>query len=78
MTTKTQLRIIELLLSTDTPLSIREISRRLSQSYPLVYNNIQDLHRNKILLKQEVPPAQIIALHPLADLQVLIAAENLK
>ncbi len=78
MTTKTQLRIIELLLSTETPLSIREISRRLSQSYPLVYNNIQELHRNKILLKQEVPPAQIITLNPLADLQVLIAAENLK
>jgi predicted nucleotidyltransferase len=78
MVTPTQLKIIGLLLSTETPLSIREISRRLSQSYPLIYNNIQDLCLKKVLSKQDVPPAQIITLHSQADTKILIAAENLK
>ena len=78
MTTITQLKIIGLLLSTETPLSIREISRRLNQSYPLIYNNIQDLCQKKVVLKQEVPPVQIITLHPLAPAELMINAEALK
>lgn len=78
MVTLTQLKIIGLLLSAETPLSIREISRRLNQSYPLIYNNIQDLHQKKAVLKQEVPPAQIITLHPLAPVELMMNAEALK
>ncbi len=78
MATITQLKIIGLLLSTEIPLSIREISRRLNQSYPLIYNNIQDLYKKKVVLKQEFPPAQIITLHPLAPAEFMINAEALK
>ncbi len=78
MVTLTQLKIIGLLLSAETPLSIREISRRLNQSYPLIYNNIQDLYQKKVVLKQEVPPVQIITLHPLAPAELLINSEALK
>lgn len=63
MVTPTQLAIIALLLQTEEPLSIREISRRLQKSYPLVYNNLIHLEREKIILKRNIPPVQIITLN---------------
>jgi len=76
MLTKTQEQILAFLLSNpEEQLAIRGIAKRLAKSYTLVYNNISDLEKKKIIIKQSVPPAQIIKLNEFAPLNVLIDVE---
>jgi predicted nucleotidyltransferase len=74
--TNTQLDIIGYLINREEPQSIRGIARDLKKSYALVYNNIEDLKRNEIILKENIPPAQIIKLNKYAPVEIFIKAEN--
>lgn len=76
MTTPTQIDIISYLLKEEKPQNIRGIARSLKKSYALVYNNIEDLRRKEIILKQNLPPAQIISLNKHAPVELLIEAEK--
>ena len=76
MLTKTQEHILVFLFNNhEGKFTIRGIARRLNKSYTLIYNNIADLCRKKILKKQSVPPAQIITLSEFAPIEVLIDIE---
>jgi len=76
MLTQTQEQILIFLLSNpEKQLTIRGIAKRLGKSYTLVYNNISDLDKKKIITKQSVPPAQIIRLNEFAPADVLIDIE---
>ncbi len=77
MATKTQEQILQLLLSQpEEQFPIRQIARRLKKSYTLVYNNIQELFKNGIVKKQELPPAQIIKLSENIPTTQLISIEQ--
>ena len=76
MATETQLEIIGYLINQEDPLTIRGIARNLGKSYPLVYNNIEDLHKKEIIYKKNVPPAHIISLNYNAPVQIFIEAET--
>jgi predicted nucleotidyltransferase/biotin operon repressor len=73
--TKTQLEIIKFLLNQKEPESIRSLARKLKKSYALVYNNLDDLHKKGIVIKQDLPPTQIITLNRDAADEYLIEAE---
>lgn len=76
MLTKTQEEILVFLVNN--PLgkfTIRGIAKRLNKSYTLIYNNIADLCRKKIIEKESIPPAQIIMLSEFAPVDVLIDIE---
>ncbi len=76
MTTKTQEELLDFLLGNpDEQLTIRGLAKRLNKSYTLVYNNIADLEKKKIIKKQAVPPAQIIRLNEFAPVDILINIE---
>ncbi len=74
--TITQLEIVKFLLKREEPQNIRGLARKLHKSYPLVYNNLADLQKRGIIVKQNIPPAQIITLHEKAPLDILIEAER--
>ena len=76
MVTITQNKILTLLL--DNPekhLSIRGIARELGKSYALVYNNIEDLRREGIIVKMKAPPAQLITINEFTPVHILIDIE---
>ena len=79
MLTKTQQEIIALLL--DKPeenFTIRRTARDLHKSYTLVYNNIEDLRKRDLIVKEKVPPATIISLNEFCPNEILIEIENLR
>lgn len=76
MATNTQLSIIAHLLNHDEPQTIRGLARQLGKAYPLVYNAIQELIRQEIVLRKRAPPAQIISLHAHASPEMLMEAER--
>ena len=72
----TQTKILTLLL--DNPekhFTIRGIARELGKSYPLVYNNIEDLRKEGIIVKNKVPPAQLITINEFIPKHILIDIE---
>ena len=76
MLTKTQEQVLAFLLSKpEEHISIRGIAKRLKKSYTLVYNNIAKLEKNDIIIKENVPPAQIIKLNEFAPTDVFIGIE---
>lgn len=76
MLTKTEEQILVFLLSNpEERLTIRGIAKRLGKSYTLVYNNIADLDKKKIIRKQDVPPGQIISLNEFAPTNIFIEIE---
>ncbi len=75
--TRTQEGILKLLLDEpDSRFSIRGIARGLSKSYTLVYHNVQDLCKRGVLVKESLPPAQMISLNEQAPLNVVIDVER--
>ena len=76
MTTKTQEQILAFLVANpEEQLAIRGIARKLNKSYTLVYNNITDLARQKLISKLSVPPAQIIRLNEFAPTELFVDIE---
>lgn len=76
MLTGTQEDILGFLLGNpDEKLTIRGIAKRLGKSYALVYNNIADLEKKKLVVKQNVPPGQIITLNEFAPSWIFVDIE---
>jgi len=76
MLTQTQEKILSLLLSKQgESFTIRGTSRILKKSYTLVYNNISNLEKRAIIIKQNVPPAQIIRLSEFAPKEIIMGIE---
>ncbi|MFO8016184.1 MAG: nucleotidyltransferase domain-containing protein [Candidatus Woesearchaeota archaeon] len=76
MLTKTQESILAFLLANpEEKPTIRGIAKKLGKSYTLVYNNIADLKKRDIIMKQDVPPAQIITLNRFAPKEIFIDIE---
>ena len=76
MLTKTQEHILVFLFNNhEGKFTIRGIAKRLNKSYTLIYNNIADLCKKKIIEKESVPPAQIIMLSEFAPIEVFIDIE---
>jgi len=59
---KLRLKIILLLLSTDRPLHIKAISRRLKTSYPAIYRHITTLREAGIIRIYEVGRSRVVTL----------------
>jgi len=76
MATNTQLDFIGYLLNQEEPQTIRGIARALGKSYPLVYNAVQELLKQKIIIKKSAPPATIIAFNAYAPPDLLLEAEK--
>ncbi len=76
MTTNTQLDILGHLLNQEEPQTIRGIARALGKSYPLVYNAVQELVKQEIIITKRAPPATLITLNRYSPLQVLLEAEK--
>jgi len=76
MATKTQEKILAFLLSNpEEKLTIRGISKRLSKSYTLVYNNIRGLEKDNIIAKESIPPAQVVKLNEFAPAEIFVEIE---
>lgn len=76
MLTKTQEQILVFLFNNpEERFSIRSIAKRLDKSYTLIYNNIADLYKKKIIKKQSIPPAQIVRLNEFAPIEFFIDIE---
>jgi len=76
MLTGTQEQILASLVShPEEQPTIRGIAKRLGKSYTLVYNNISDLEKKGIIVKHDVPPAQIITLNEFAPDSVVVHIE---
>lgn len=76
MATRTQDDILSFLIAhPEEQFTIRGIAKKLHKSYTLVYNNISDLEKKKLILKQKVPPAQIIKLNTFAPTDIFIDIE---
>ena len=76
MMTKTQEQILMWLVKNpQEKATIRGIARKLGKSYALVYNNLLELERKEIIIKQPVPPAQIISLNEHAPLELFVDIE---
>ncbi len=76
MLTQTQDQILAFLLGNpEENLTIRGIAKRLNKSYTLVYNNIADLEKRNIIIKQDVPPGQIITLNEYAPAELFVDIE---
>jgi len=74
--TKTQEQILMWLVKNpQEKATIRGIARKLGKSYALVYNNLLELERKEIIIKQPVPPAQIISLNEHAPLELFVDIE---
>lgn len=74
--TKTQELILKYLLSNpDKQVTIRGIAKKLGKSYALVYNNILNLEKNKLITKQDVPPAKVLKLNKFAPNSVFVDIE---
>lgn len=79
MLTKTQQEIIALLLDKpEKKFTIRSTARQLHKSYTLTYNNIEDLRKRDLIVKENVPPATIISLNEFCPNEILIEIENLR
>lgn len=76
MLTRTQEEILGSLLGNpEEKLTIRGIAKKLGKSYSLVYNNIADLEKKKLIIKQDVPPGQIVVLNEFAPSDILVDIE---
>lgn len=76
MLTQTQEQILAFLLNNpEEQLTIRGIAKRLNKSYTLVYNNLADLEKKKIIRKQNIPPGKIITLNEFAPTHVFVDIE---
>lgn len=76
MLTQTQEKILNLLISRQgEQFTIRGMSRILKKSYTLVYNNISNLEKRAIIIKQSIPPAQIIRLSEFAPKEIIMGIE---
>jgi predicted nucleotidyltransferase len=76
MLTQTQQQILSFLLANpEEQLTIRGLSKKLNKSYTLTYNNISDLEKKKIIIKQDVPPGHIIKLNEFAPKEILTDIE---
>ena len=76
MLTQTQEKILAFLLgNSEEKLTIRGISKRLNKSYTLVYNNILGLEKDNIIIKESIPPAQIIKLNEFAPAEIFVEIE---
>ncbi len=76
MLTNTQEEIIAFLLGhPGEQISIRGIAKRLKKSYTLVYNNLSKLEKKEIIIKNSVPPAQIVSLNEFTPIEILIGIE---
>lgn len=74
-----RLRIILLLASTDRPLHIKAVSRRLKVSYPAIYRHIAVLKRAGIVRVYEVGRSRVVALNqPEAHLSAINLARKQK
>ena len=79
MLTQTQKQILMFLIGNpEEQLTIRGLSKRLNKSYTLMYNNIHDLEKKNIIVKQKVPPAQIIKLNEFVDVEISIEIELIR
>jgi len=76
MATKTQEKILEFLISNkEQQITIRGLAKKLNKSYTLVYNNLNQLVKEGIIKKRNVPPAQIVEISDSAPESILIDAE---
>lgn len=76
MLTKTQEQILAFLLNKqERQVTIRGLARKLDKSYTLVYNNLLSLEKNQLIIKNSIPPAQIINLNEFAPAEVFIEIE---
>ncbi len=76
MATRTQDDILSFLIAhSEERFTIRGIAKQLHKSYTLVYNNIADLEKEKIIVKHSIPPAQIITLNDFAPTDILVNIE---
>ena len=76
MLTKTQEQILAFLLrNPNEQVTIRGIAKRLEKSYTLIYNNIANLEKKDIIIKQSIPPGQVIKLNEFAPIEIFIDIE---
>jgi predicted nucleotidyltransferase len=77
MITKTQEQILAFLLShTDEQFTIHGIAKELKKSYTLVYNNITELEKEDIIIKEDIPPGKIVKINKFVAKYVLINIES--
>jgi predicted nucleotidyltransferase len=75
--TNTKERQIQWILThPDEKVTISGLAVASGTAYPQTYNNVQDLVQQRIFVKESVPPAQIISLHPEIPIDVLVAIET--
>jgi len=76
---KLRLKVILLLASTDRPLHIKAVSKRLGVSYPTIYRHIAVLRRAGLVKVYEVGRSRVVALtKPEALEKVLSTSRELK
>lgn len=76
MLTNTQYTILKFLLKNqEEQITIRGLSKKLSKSYTLVYNNLKDLEEKNIIKTYSIPPAKIVSLNEFAPFNILIDTE---
>jgi len=74
--TKTQEQILAYLLShPEEQNTIRGIAKKLKKSYTLVYNNLSELEKDNIIIKNDVPPAKIIKLNEYTNKEIFVDIE---
>lgn len=69
-----RLRILGLLVSTDQPLHIKAVSKRLKTSYPTVYKHVNVLKKAGLVKVYEVGRSRVVALRNPEALKGVIAA----
>lgn len=79
MLTQTQKQILAYLIANpDDSLTIRGLAKKLNKSYTLTYNNIEDLKKKSLIIKQSIPPGQVIKINQFAPKEIIVDIEIIR